>query len=56
MLENDDMAVKVDAATEVAQPTTSTAKKNPRKYEWKKVPTRNQDRTFDLEFSDPPCR
>ena len=54
VLENDDMVVEADAATEEAQPTTSTAKKNPKKYEWKKVPTRNQDNTFDLVFSDPP--
>ena len=53
VLEND-MAVEADAATEEAQPTTSTAKKNPKKYEWKKVPTRNQENTFDLMFSDPP--
>ena len=54
VLENDDMAVEADAATEEAQPTTSTAKKNPKKYEWKEVPTRNEDNTFDLVFSDPP--
>ena len=35
VLEND-MAVEADAATEEAQPTTSTAKKNPKNYEWKK--------------------
>ena len=38
VLENDDMAVEADAATEEARPSTSTAKKNPKKYEWKKVP------------------
>lgn len=53
------MALEVDAATEVApatevRPTVSTAKKIPNKYEWKKRPIRNQDDTFDLEFSDPP--
>ena len=33
VLENDDMAVEADAATEEAQPTTSIAKKSPKKYE-----------------------